>query len=349
MSSLESLLRTIAMLLMICIGLTVVCWTFFWPILLLVLDYSFRLSLLESLFLGGIHILLLIYVEYPYLYLHRLVFLPIRMLLMPLVNKIFESDAIQEQATVWYNDCEIFGQDGDEDTTITLPSLLSTFKSSIRRDIKRKLRLYKQNRITTTTIHSNHLSLRHDIPIIWKHQQRQCRCQTDCDNKSTLEEFLKRFLVIFLVSNAYIDRYYYTPKPNGNGKGQLCAIGMFVTSHKVFIQNMYFSTIPFAGIWQYHHIRGLYRAVSAYNKHGENIQYINYFHHQDMAKRLAGAQPLQLVNNNSNTPETLRLRQQLFPLAFYKEPPRHAINIQLDLSTIDSNKNDTYNKKQKRS
>jgi hypothetical protein len=317
MKKLESLLRALATLTMIFIGLIVVGMIFLWPGILVL--FLLNTSIISSPFLLAFvalfgHNALLIYVDHPYLYVHRLMFLPIRMVLMPLLNKIIENEATQEKATVWYNDCSIFV---DDNSQACLQTMLSKMKSSSRKDIKQKLRLYHSHGITTTTIHSNYLSLQKDIPILWKHQKRQC----EREGKVVLEEFLKRFLVIFLVSNAYIDRYY-----SGH---RLCAIGMFTTSGPTFVHNMYFSIQPNYGIWQYHHIRGLYRAISAYQLN-EKIRFINYYHHQDNAKKLAGSQPLDLHGSCADE----ELRYQLFPLKFYKEPPTSVINIQLNLSTI---------------
>ena len=346
MSFVEELLRTVAKLVMILFGLSVVLTIFFWPSFLVprlaasIPNNSGNKPMTTvgtTLLVQLLHIMLLIYVDI-YLYVHRFIALPVRIPLMPLLNVIVESEAKREKnATVWYNDCRTFpkipavvgatsshqsgsasssssrrrSDDGDALSTL----LTGGFKASTRRDIKQKLRYYNERRITSTTQHSNWMSLRRDVPLIWEHQRKQVRRRrrrggqslhgentggndnNSNDNLSVplgelLDAFLSRFLVIFLVPHAYIDRYYCpidavvlgdgettaaaaadTTKTEENRRQRLVAMGMFVACDHVLIYNMYFSVddpvINSAGIWQYNHIRGLLRAVISHNIGGD--------------------------------------------------------------------------------
>lgn len=426
MTSIEAFLRTAAKLAMIFLGLSVVVIIFFWPAVIVPIlmkgrhfqsppDSGLKIAVI-SLTFQTFHVILLIYVD-MYLYIHRFMALPIRIPLMPLLNVIIESEAIREKdATIWYNDCRLFPKiviDNDladvnsdsNDGNLLLVKLLTVFKSSVRRDIKHKLRCYHHRRISTTTRHCNHLSLRIDIPVIWDHQikilRRQRRAHETIDVSGTTEgqddvhgaivdevtndsnndnvpleellvEFLSRFLVIFLVSNAYIDRYYFCDDTvdesesdtnadvDGNNiddsfddksdrSRPLVALAMFVVCDRVLMNNMYFSIdepiVASAGIWQYNHIRGLLRAVIAHNstknedddrrigqestmRMTKRIDFVNFFHHQDYAKRLAGALP---VNPNSNNKAILK---EIFPFRLYREPPRNIIDVPMLLDSL---------------
>jgi hypothetical protein len=205
--------------------------------------------------------------------------------------------------------------------------LLQKFSRSSRKDTKQKLRLYLRHGIVSETKHSDYMSLRRDIPILWDHERRCCQK----DDSRVLGEFIKRFLVMFLVPHAYLDRYYNQQK--------CCALGMFVVCDNVLLNSMYFCLDDACqcGIWQYHSVRGLLRAVTAF--YGDiddddeivvdscrSIEYINYFQHQDCAKRLVGARPARETNSE--------LMRVLFPFRFYREPPSSIIALQIDLSTM---------------
>lgn len=235
----EELLRVGAMLGMVLVGLAVVLLIFLWPLifgsflprpkgsLAVVIGYRIVFQV--------IHILLLIYLPFPYLYLHRKVCHPIRIILMPLVNEVSKSEGIREKEVTWYNKCSDLPQ--TRDPTV----LLSHLKPSCRKDLKKKLKLFFENEITTQTVHSDFLSLRHDIPILWAHEKRAVQ-GTD---KSVVEEFIKRFLVLFLVSHAYLDRYY-------DKDGKICALGQFVSCKNTINNFMYFclEEQSRSGIWQ---------------------------------------------------------------------------------------------------
>lgn len=233
----EDFVRGLATLALVSIGVFLVTLIFFWPLLLLSLatlgSSSSEISVTITIQL--FHLLALIYIPFPYLYIHRKLCHPIRLLLMPLVSSIARSESIREKEITWYNKCASLPETRDANI------LLGSFKHSIRRDMKRKLRLFFRRGITTQTLHSDFLSLREDIPIIYEHEKRAVQGT----EKSSMEEFIKRFLVVFLTSNAYIDRYY-------DNRGQCCALGLFVQSGKVLNNFVYFCRKheSQSGIWQ---------------------------------------------------------------------------------------------------
>lgn len=341
----EEVLRVGAMLGMVLIGLAVVILTFFWPLIFgsflpapkgsIVLVIGYRIGIQVA------HMLLLVYLPFPYLYLHRKVFHPIRTVLMPLVNEVSKSEGIREKEVTWYNKCADLPQTRDPKV------LLSRLKPSTRKDLRKKLKLFFENEITTQTVHSDFLSLRHDIPILWAHEKRAIQ-GTD---KSVVEEFIKRFLVLFLVSHAYLDRYY-------DKDGKICALAQFVGCKNTINNFMYFCLEEQrnSGIWQCecnrllgmtvlknsklsshigvghpntiyfymldNHFRGLLRAVAA----SPEIEYINFQVHQGYAKRLAGA-----VDADYNNDELLC---KLYPFALYKRPPGSVVDLKIEREDI---------------
>mmetsp|Transcript_36985 Transcript_36985/g.89861 ORF Transcript_36985/g.89861 Transcript_36985/m.89861 type:complete len:349 (-) Transcript_36985:329-1375(-) len=303
----EELLRVGAMLGMVLIGMAVVLLIFFWPLMFgsllpapkgnaaVVVGYRIGIQV--------VHFLLLVFLPFPYLYLHRKVCHPIRILLMPLVNEVSRSEGVREKEVTWYNKCSDLPQTRDP------PVLLSRLKPSCRKDLRKKLRLFFENEITTQTVHSDFLSLRHDVPILWAHEKRAVQ-GTD---KSVVEEFIKRFLVLFLVSHAYLDRYY-------DKDGKICALGQFVSCKNTINNFMYFCLEEQRrfGIWQYHHFRGLLRAVAA----SPEIEYINFQVHQGYAKRLAGSIAADYRDDE--------LLSKLYPFALYKRPPASVIDLKIE-------------------
>jgi hypothetical protein len=231
----EDIVRAAAMLGLVSIGLILVILIFFWP--LVFASFIFPNSIIGWATVAAevVHFAALVMVPFPYLYIHRKVCYPIRMMLMPLVHEVAKSESIREKETSWYNKC------ADLPRTREAKVLLGHFKSSIRRDLKRKLKLFFDRGITTKTLHSDFLSLRKDIPIIWAHEKRAVQGS----DKSAVEEFVKRFLVVFLVTNAYIDRYY-------DRDGRICALGQFVASKKTINNFVYFclEQQSQSGIWQ---------------------------------------------------------------------------------------------------
>lgn len=231
----EDLIRISSMIGLVLLGLVFVIIVFFWPLIFASLIFPHTIILWAAPMAEVIHFCSLVWIPYPYLYIHRKTLYPLRRLLMPLVNQISKSESIREKESTWYNKCSELPRTRDA------KELLTHFKMSVRKDLKKKLKLFFQHNITTETFHGDYLSLRQDIPIMWEHEKRTVR-GTD---KSVVEEFVKRFLVVFLVTNAYIDRYY-------DGEGNMCALGLFVASKNTLNNFLYFCLEKerLSGIWQ---------------------------------------------------------------------------------------------------
>jgi hypothetical protein len=282
---------------------------FLWPLLLVLrLEWPW----VVALELG--HLLGMLWLPHSYLYLHRKAFLPLRRLLMPLVLLIAKLESIREKEATWYNSTDEFSRSEVILSQHDVKVLLASMKRSVRRDLTKKLRLFHDAGITTCTRHSDYLSLVTDVPIIWSHEHRKVAAD---ESSSPLAEFIKRFLVMFLTSNAYIDRYY-------DRDGNLCALSLFSgVNEKIYLCFMYFCSQDHArsGIWQYNHLRGLLRAIVS-----GNYNYINFFVHQSFAKQLAGASPADYKDTE--------LLHHLYPFGFFREPPEDVIELKLDLANV---------------
>jgi len=136
---------------------------------------------------------------------------------MPLVMQVAKSEAIKEKTDTWYVSTD------DMPVTHNAEELLDSFPKRARREIKRKLKNYETRGIRTTTEHSDYLSLNKDMPVLMDHERKVVR-GTD---KSFVEEFIKRFLVIFLSTDGYIDRYY------GPDSDKPVALSLFVANGRV--------------------------------------------------------------------------------------------------------------------
>lgn len=376
----EDMIRLLAMLSLVLVGLSVVLVIFLWPMLILLpirlSDLRHHVSLqrqperaiiLECCGFQLLHLLALIYIEFPYLYIHRKLLLPIRILLMPLVNLIAKSEAIRENTPTWYNDCSKLLLDTTNDVDAfssnhnnlsPFRKLLQSFKSSIRKDIRQKLRLFQNQGITIESIHSDYLSIRTDIPIIWEHECRTVAASSSNSSSSVLEEFVKRFLIVFMVPHAFLDRYMDAQT------GKVVAIGLFVQTGSTTVTNfVYFckATHSRCGIWQYHHLRGLYRAMRACSSasslsSGSNmpagddtdnddcdcnqLRYINFQVHQDYAKQLAGCQRAECTD--------VELMNQLYPISFYRQPSLFLQDLKIPLDEIEPSQQQNRNHRMKK-
>ena len=253
---------------LVLVGLTVVIAIFFWPTFISSLSISLRIPLL------AVHIFLLILYD-PYLYIHRKILIPIRYALMPLVIEIAKSEAIKEETDTWYVSTQDLPRTNDSNV------LLRSFPKRVRREIKRKLKKYQNRGIKTVTKHSDHLSLYKDMPVLIDAQRKAVRGT----NKSFAGEFVKRFLVIFLTTSGYIDRYYthtHTHDDSRDGddnddhnevdedgpshnENMPVAISLFVGQGKVLHTFMYFCEEKEndSGIWFYQHFRMIQRAAAS--------------------------------------------------------------------------------------
>jgi len=291
-SATSSIARTAALLALVLVGLVTVGLMFLWPLLFI---HNPSPLLVHVPLIAG-HIVLLIFCD-PYLYIHRKAFYPIRYLLMPLVIEIAKSEAIQENTPTWYITTEDFStcttrstgmgdsngiDDVSRSTMKDATGLLQSLPKRVRREIRRKLKNYERRGITTTTKHCDHLSLYKDMPVLWNHERKSVRGM----DGSIVAEFTKRFLVIFLTTSGYIDRYYvgvgddqggaqndndqHSDGRNGNGASvneddkNLVALSLFVGQGNVLHTLMYFCKEEEneSGIWFYQHFRMILRATA---------------------------------------------------------------------------------------
>ena len=283
-TTIRNITRTASLLGLVLTGLFVVFLMFLWPLFIHPpISIGAWIILLRVPLLAA-HISLLIFCD-PYLYIHRKALYPIRYLVMPLVIEIAKSEAIKEDTATWYVPTN------DLPATDDPKELLQSFPKRVRREIKRKLKNYDRRGIRTSTEHSDHLSLYRDVPVLIDHERKSVR-GTD---KSFVAEFIKRFLVIFLTTSGYIDRYYGPPIDN-NGtcsddadhnvetNGKPIALSLFVGQGKVLHTLMYFCKEEEneSGIWFYQHFRMILRAAAAFNA---NESMNNDTNAQDAEKR----------------------------------------------------------------
>lgn len=106
---------------------------------------------------------------------------------MPLVISVAKSEAIKEETDTWYISVD------DIPRTNNSKILLSSLSKKVRRDVKKKLKIFNERKFRVTTEHSDWLSLRKDMPVLIDHERRVVR---DMEKGMFLEEFIKRFLVV---------------------------------------------------------------------------------------------------------------------------------------------------------
>ena len=103
------------------------------------------------------------------------------------------------------------------------------------------------------------LNLSNVVPIMVEHERRCCQA----DGKSLVEEFIKRFLVMTMTTNAVLDLYY----KDGN---ELCSVQLSVKQGNVLHWFMYFSTESRAGIWYHGILNAMIRGLEI-----PSVRYIN--------------------------------------------------------------------------
>lgn len=275
---------------------------------------------------------------------------------MPLVVAVAKSESIKEGADTWYYRCSSTAKSVTaavtREETENGNTLLRTLPKKVRHDIKRKLAIYKRRGVTAKTRHSDHLSLRRDIPVLIDHERRAVRGTSD----TVAGEFVKRFLVLFLCTDGYVDRYYVPSDiDKGDGEKNLAALSLFVGQGSVLHCFMYFCMEKEAqsGIWHYHHARMMLRLLVASRLCSANCaddggdsngsggvpsehssllsndkggrgrprryECVNFHVHQDYAKRMMGLEAAPCENNGF-----------LYPFEFFHEPPGEVVNVILD-------------------
>ncbi len=262
------------MVTLVLVGLLVLAVIFFWPAFFLHIQTTRRndspivsvlifpgSGALMRLCLVASHILLLIRWGF-YLHIHRQAFLPIRHLIMPILMMVMKSEAVRKEESTWYYaNAKKFQFNSNSKSTPSPPSpsalLMESFSRHVRRDNKRKLHQYKNSKIQTVTSHIDTFSLWKDVPVIINHERKAV--SSSASSESFLEAFIQRFLVVFMVTNAFIDRYY---EENDVKCEYPIAFCIFVQNGTVLQSLMYFCVIEHnsSGIWHYQIMRMMLRA-----------------------------------------------------------------------------------------
>jgi len=238
---------------------------------------------------------------------------------MPILMTVTRLSTQEEEADTW------FISSLDLPVTNSSRELLQSFPKRIRKNNIRKVKTFHDRGIFAETIHCDHLSLYRDIPVLIDHERRAVLGTS----KSFIAEFIKRFLVVFMVTDGYIDRYFAP----GDGKNPV-ALNLLVKCDNVLLAFMYFckDSEKKSGIWHYSLLRMMMRASShtAGVNHmpfpSNRIEYVNFMHHLNYTKKWAGAKRASYEDED--------LLRRLYPFQFFSRPPLNTIETTLDSNEI---------------
>ena len=122
---------------------------------------------------------------------------------MFIVFQIARIEAIREETPTLYLELATVKRGASSNDTASI--LLQSFKPSVRRRYNQVEAMYKQNKIRHESVRSeDSLNLQQVAPIMLEHERRCCQA----DGKNLIEEFIKRFLVVTMTTNAILDLYY---------------------------------------------------------------------------------------------------------------------------------------------
>jgi len=322
MSVCTNLIKTSALPVMAGLGLSIVIVIFVWPLFVSPIPFLFRIPFII------IHISLLIFFD-PYLYIHRKICYPLRQIVMPLVVSVAKSESIGEGADTWYVAAD------NIPITSDAYELLESCPKRVRKEIRRKLRAYEKRNLKVVSKHSDYLSLWKDMPVLIDHERKVVN---NSDSVSSFaEEFLKRFLVIFLGTNGFMDRYFAADatKP--------VALAWFVEQDRVLHAFMYFceEAENDSGIWFYQHFRMMLRLASHSIQdvtrttetsidspllQERRLDYLNFQVHQDFAKKCVGGSPCPCDDDD--------MISSLYPFAFFRDPTTQIVETTLDCQKV---------------
>mmetsp|Transcript_32510 Transcript_32510/g.59771 ORF Transcript_32510/g.59771 Transcript_32510/m.59771 type:complete len:488 (-) Transcript_32510:6-1469(-) len=290
---------------LVLLGIGVVAAIFIWPSVLFFADEVPSAAVVTII---CVHVVSLVQSN-VYLYLNRKAFLPIRRFLMPFLSVVARSEATREQVATWYVGCK---DGGSLPRTTDCLTFLASMKRSVRRDLKKKLVLYNERGIFSRTHHNDIFYLAQFAQLVWEHEKRVL-CGT---GKSPVVEFAKRFLIIFLSPDGYIDTYY-------DRTGRLCALHFFLQQGCVLHSCLYFCTEreSRSGIWAYKHMRSILRGVWS-----DSVDYVNFQVHSSYAKKCAGCIPVHC--------EDAKMMDELYQCRNCVELERRAIQLEPDLSRL---------------
>jgi hypothetical protein len=192
------------------------------------------------------------------------------------------------------------------------------------------------------------LNLSQVVPVMWEHEKRICGEATDTGaaihggsptslddttqdkNKNPAEEFLKRFLVVSIVPNAVLDRYYSKPSrsiagddDDGGGVETLCSVQLSLQQGRVFHWFMYFSLnhVTLSGIW----FHGIGTAMERARRI-PSVDFCNGQVHKAQSKKNAGLLDVAEWTEHDKL-------SQLYPWSFTTTPAKGNVHVNLWRST----------------
>lgn len=240
-----------------------------------------------------------------YLSVFRRLILPIRKPIMFIVFQIAMIEAIREETPTLYLDLSTVkrseGGNAEQD-------LMQSFRSSVRRRYKQMEEIFRQNNIRHVSVVSEDaLNLSEVVPIMLQHERRCCRAE----GTSLVEEFLKRFLVVTMTTDAVLDLYY-------DENNVLCCVQLSVMQNESLHWFMYFcqDLRSRCGIWYHGILNSMLRGL-----HIPSIQYVNAQTHRTESKQMAGLLACEHTNG--------QLLRNLYPFGFTKATPPFALQTTL--------------------
>lgn len=260
----------LATLTMILIGVGVTLFTLFLPIIEFVLLFEERSWTAWTLIISmQFFHLCLVWYSTIYGTILRALIWPIRSLIMPVVMAVVRIESMRNRDGILYVDLGDQARDSRGEETI----IMTSFRPSVRRRYRKMEALYRRSRIRHE-IHRAETSLRlaDVVPVMWEHEKRCC----ERDGRNVIEEFLKRYLVMTLATDAVLDLYY-------DANEKLVSVQLSLQQGEVHHWFMYFSRDHDSGIW----FHGILNAIVR-GRRNPNVRYVNAQNHQTQSKKNAG-------------------------------------------------------------
>lgn len=178
----------------------------------------------------------------------RLLQLPIRWLLMPILVHVMRIRSIRLGEPTMYCRCPIAAQ--DDPVQVVLTSMISRR----RRDFKRKRLHYEAAGTVCVSFHQDWFSLHDAFHLICAHEPHGCMR----DRAEKLTAVTEDLLLMIMITNGTIDQYY-------DADGGLVAVSLSVRQGEVLHWFLYFSadTAKMSGIWHHALLTARCRATAA--------------------------------------------------------------------------------------
>lgn len=306
---LQSLVLGSATLTVILIGVGMLIFVMFLPIIAILCLPPMTKNHMAPPVAAGVEALhlYLLWTSTLYLSLFRRLIFPIRKKIMFIVFQIARIEAIREETPTLYLDLSTVNRTGDDASN----DILQSFKSSVRRRYKQVETIFRQHNIRCESVRSEEaLNLQHVVPIMLEHERRCC----EDDGKNLVEEFVKRFLVVTMTTDAVLDLYY-------DENNVLCCVQLSVVQGQSLHWFMYFclTSTCRCGIWYHGVLNAMLRGLEI-----PSVQYVNAQIHQTVSKQRAGLVACEHTDDNR--------MHELFPFGFTKEIPAAALQTSLWVS-----------------